>query len=308
MIEVPILSRLNHEKNARYCVNSVLPAIETLNRGLADQKIWNVEVNDAKFTLSNAVNHALDMIWQRWLDARPKDYRYEGWTDDFSMFCGFNQAAGRIKRLTKSAPKIPVIVDYIEALREVDAIWRAIQTLKPFVQKGRRPNENKTEEQIAEELRNTGICAICAHRQKLSDDHMVHHGYKMSDYNHAGYRVGKCFGTDYLCYELSNEANIAFAPVLADHLRGVKQALARLRSGDITEFEIEESEWNPRTRRADPKKMILRKVGTTADKFAREMESRIRRHEFEQQAVTSDIEINQAKIDNWKLKPLAYGR
>jgi hypothetical protein len=307
MLDVPVISRLNHEKDARYHVNFVR-AVEALNKGLADQKIWNVEVDDAKFTLSSAVDRALHTICERHRSTRSPDYGREPWTADFSGYCDFNQAAGRIKRLTKNAPKTPAILDYIEALKEVDVIWKAIQSLKPFIQKGRRPNENKTQEQIEKELRNTGICAICAHRQKLDDDKMVHHGYEMSEYNHSGCRVGECFGTDYPCYELSNEANIAYAPRLLTYQKDLTLALKTYNSGKITELEIEESEWNYKTRKSDVKKITVHKTGPTAEKFARELKYRIGRVESQLRDVTNDIEINQAKIDNWKLKLLAYGR
>jgi len=305
MISTPILSQLNHEKDPRYH-ESFVRAVETLNRGLAEKEIWNVELNDAKFTLSNAVDRALGIIWNRWLDAR--DHEYEDWQDDFSSYCSFNQAAGRIRRLSKNAPKSKVMQDYIFALGEVVEIWHAIQCLKPHIKKGRRPNQNKTEEQVALELKNTGVCAICNCRQKLDADKIVHHGYQMSEYNHAGVRLGRCFGTDYLCYELNNAANIAYAPVLANHRTNIESGLRTLKSGTVLTFEIEESDWNHKTHKADKKKVHVYKTGLTADKFARELASRIDHLEYELRTVNTDIKTNDAKIRNWILQPLKYGR
>jgi hypothetical protein len=310
MVSAPVLTQLNYEKAVSRV--SFVRALETLNKGLAEKKIWNVELNSAKFTLSNGVDRALEQIAKRSRANRGEaTYTYEKWHDDFSSYCSFNQAAGRIKRLTKNAPKNnPVIADYIEALKEVDAIWKAVQSLKPFVQKGRRPNENKTEKQIEEELRNTGVCAICAHRQKLSDDKLVHHGYQMSEYNHAGYRMGKCFGTDYLPYELSNEANVAFAPVLANHRKGVKLSIQTFKSGTVTELDIVESKWNHTLRKSEEKKITVYRDGDAVSKarFTRELEFRIARLESEFRMVEKDIETNDAKIEGWTLQPLKYGR
>src|SRR5208337_1037366 len=101
--QTPILSALNHQKDPRSGRSFDL-ALETLNVGLANGQIWNVEVNDAKFTLSNGVDRALGIIWDGYLKARPANYQWESWTNDFFGYCEFNQAKGRIARLTKNAP------------------------------------------------------------------------------------------------------------------------------------------------------------------------------------------------------------
>jgi hypothetical protein len=307
MISAPILSKLNYDKDPRY-YESFVRAIEILNKGLADKEIWNVELNNAKFTLSNAVDRALSITCDRHRSARTGDYVYEKWHDDFSGYCSFNQAAGRIKRLTKNAPKTKVVQDYIEALKEVDVLWKAICELKPLIKKGRRPNQNKTEAQIAADLKNTGVCAICGNRQKLDADKVVHHGYRMSEYNHAGVRLGSCFGVGYMPYELSNEANVAFAPHLETERKGLEAALAEYKSGTITEFEIEESEWNPKTRRSEVRKMTVFKTGSGFGKFEKELKHRIFQCESGLRMVNFHIEINDAKIKGWKLEPLLYGR
>lgn len=320
MISTPILLNLLINGKDRY-IQSVQNALDTLNRGLEEKKIYNVEINDAKFSISSAIDDALSVITNR-MD-RGVGYRYEPWENDFSSYCSFNQAAGRIKRLTKNGPTDPkfiaIVADYIEALKEVDAIWKAICELKPVIVKGRRPNQNKTEEQIAEELCQTGVCAICAHTQKLENktDKLVMHGYKMSDYNHSGYRMGSCFAVGYLPYELSNEACVAYQPILADYLKRSKSYLRSLQSGKHTKFEIEVSEYNYKTRKSETRNIIAHKGVTTYvkefhatenEKFESELEYRKYQTEREISSIESDIEINDAKITNWTLQPLKYGR
>src|SRR5271157_440464 len=132
----PILSALLHGKDPRSGRSFDL-ALETLNVGLANGQIWNVEVNDAKFTLSNGVDRALDVIYDRYLGARGRS-NYEEWTNDLGSYCSFNQAKGRIARLQKKAPKIAIVAEYIAAYQEVEAIWNLICAIKPLIVKGRR--------------------------------------------------------------------------------------------------------------------------------------------------------------------------
>jgi hypothetical protein len=302
MINAPILCQLVLAKDALYG-RRFERAIDDLNKGLREKKIWNVEINDAKFALSNGIDRALDVICERSRANRGTNFRYEEWMNDFSSYCSFNQAAGRIKRLTKTAQTNAVVADYIKALKEVDAIWQAIKTLKPYIQKGRRPNENKTEAQIALELKNTGMCAICNRRQKLKNDKIVHHGYKMSDYNHSGYRIGKCFGTKYLCYELSNEANVAYAPVLARQLKDYQAQLKHLKSGTIETLVVFREKY------VDGRLQNVSNVLTKGTpEFDRELGSEIYQKECFLRYTKSDIKANDAKISNWKLQPLKYGR
>lgn len=298
--EAPLLIALIAAKDSR-SAQSFETALACLNSGLETKKIWNVEINDAKFTLSNGVDRGLENIMSRWYKARPANHQYAEWQNDFSSYCGFNQASGRIKRLSKSAPKTPLVIEYLAALQEVVAIWNLIQALKPYIVKGRRPNENKTEAQLAVELKNTGICAICSNRQKLDAGKMVHHGYQMSEYNHAGYRVGKCFGTGYLCYELGNEANVAFAPILESYLKDYRKTLRTLQSGVDTLVVLRHKyEGGCRV----PHNVTLTK-GT--DEFDRELKNQIEDTKNQIKYTLRDIETNDAKIVGWTLQPLKYG-
>lgn len=300
-LETPVIANcIAKDTNAH---SRYLASLEHLAIALRDKKIYNIEYNDMRHSLKYwGIERALDVVVDENREAFRERYEYN---NDICGYCDFNQAAGRVKRLVK-LPASPVLDLYIGLLKEIAALNEACNSLKPYIVKGRRPNQNKTEAQIALELKNTGICAICGSRQKLSADKLVHHGYKMSDYNHSGYRMGKCFGTDYLCYELSNEANVAFAPVLKSELKGVELALETLPK--LTEFEIEESEWNHKTHRSDKKRITVYKTGPTAEKFDREFEYRKHRLESEIRSLKDDIKTNNAKIKGWTKQPLKYGR
>lgn len=308
MIETPHVVALIKDNPS--CVR-FLRALTAINDGLEAKKIWNAELQDAKFALSNGIGAALNLIFDRWHEARPKNWQHEDWQQDFSMFCSFNQAAGRVKRLAKKAPRegaqVLFVKQYVECLKEIDAIWKGIQELKPYIVKGRKPTQTKTEAQIAAELVDTGICAICGHRQKFdAADKMVYHGYQMSGYNHSGYRVGKCFGVGYRPYELSNEACVAYAPLLKDYEKGTRGKLRHYKSGDVQELSVTRTKWV--NHRSEEYEVVLRPHGVTKQEFEAELARRIDAATRELRDIREDIKTNQAKIDGWSLQPLRYGK
>jgi hypothetical protein len=64
---------------------------------------------------------------------------------------------------------------------------------------------------------------------------MVHHGYRRSGF---GEIVGDCFGVDFQPYELSNEANVAYAPVIRNAIERLERRLDALENGRITQLSI----------------------------------------------------------------------
>lgn len=281
-----------------------------LEKGLADKKIWNVQLTDAKFRISNDIDKAAEFYANPFYEQRRNER--DSWDSndprfDISMFMNTGSAPKLLRNLEKkNGYNNPTILEYMEFLREVVAIGTLIKALKPYVVKGRRPVE-KTEEQLRDETFNTGMCAICARRQKLEMSlKMVMHGYQMSDYNHAGYRIGKCFGVGYKPYELSNEANVAFAPVLENHRAGIASAIKTLKVGAITEVDVKKDKWDGSVGKRVEYTVTYTKAANPVE-FAHEIELRIARLESELRMVKDDIKTNKAKIDNWSAQPLQYG-
>jgi hypothetical protein len=280
--------------------------IAVLEAGLAAQKIWNVQVEDAKYVISRSIDDATNSYAEPfYVQKRSSAVTWDSNDPRYDVSCYMN---------TTSAPKVlrnlekqhgfgnPLILEYMEFLREVVEIGKLIKAIKPFVVKGRRPVEKSEADLIAENF-NTGICAICARRQKLDvATRMVMHGYQMSDYNHAGYRVGKCFGVEYKPYELSNEANIAFAPVLESHRKGIVAALKTLPS--LVSVDVQCQKWE-NGKRVGYTKTFTKEANQY--EFNQEIANRQSRLEFELSTVKQDIQINKAKIENWTLQPLKYG-
>jgi hypothetical protein len=282
--------------------------VAVLEQGLADKKIWNVQAADAKFAISRRIEEAGNVIVEPFFEQRrnclpnwPKnDPRY-----DITGYMNVTSAPKLLRNLEKNNGfNNPLILEYMEYLREVVKIGALIKAIKPYIVKGRRPVE-KTEEQLRDETFNTGECAICANRQKLNGSaNMVMHGYQMSDYNHAGYRVGKCFGVSYKPYELSNEANVAFAPVLESLRKGVADSLKTLKSGKVASLTAKRDRWENHRRTVTD---VVLTPEANPQEFKRELELAIARQESELRMVESDIKTNNAKIENWTRQPLKYG-
>jgi hypothetical protein len=283
-------------------------ALQTLAAGKTAGEIWNVEFNDAKYYISHACEHAQEEAAHEAHDWQPEGgiVHYDDARRDIGYAFGMNQAAKLSRNLKKlSADKMtPRIEAYIAVLDEIAAMFVYLQSFKSIIKKGRRPVQ-KTEEQLRDETFNTGVCAICANRQKLDGSvNMVMHGYQMSEYNHAGYRVGKCFGVGYKPYELSNEANVAFAPVLEHHRQSTAAAIKTWKSGKITSVEVKREKWEAH-RRVEYKVTLT--LAENPVEFQSEVNARIGRLENELRYIKADIKTNNAKIEGWTLQPLTYG-
>src|SRR5271167_135288 len=282
-------------------------AVATLDAAKTAGEIYNQEFQNAKGYVSSGCEHAQHIAAE---GAHVRDnggsvIHYSDVRDDIGYAFGMNQAA----KLSRNLKKLPAakmtagIATYIATLDQISEWFQYLKSLKPIIKKGRKPNVNKTDAMIAEENYNTGVCAICANRQKLDDaSAMVMHGYQMSEYNHAGYRLGKCFGVAYKPYELSNEANVAFAPVLESHRVGIVLAIATLPK--LTSVDINSHKWEGGKRVAVT---VTYTKKANPYEFKQEITNRESRLEWELETVEADIVVNTAMIQNWKLQPLKYG-
>ena len=281
-------------------------ALVDLETAKDDKKIWNTDFENAKYYLHHACEHALDAAAEPWRElyraGQQPAYRDNDPRFNIGYMVSPLHAAGFVKKLQKFA-KEPAVAAYLEVLEEVALIGNLEKEIKPFIVKGRKPVV-KDAQKLYDETFNTGVCAICANRQKLDDLKMVMHGYQMSGENHSGWRVGKCFGVGYKPYELSNEANVAFAPVLESHRQDILSALDAWQSGKITTLNVQ------RTKRENGQRVDYQVTYTLAEnpyEFNQEKGYRIARLESELRMVDSDIKTNNAKIQQWTLQPLAYG-
>ena len=304
-MNTPKIEAALHSQPAHY-LSKFESALASLEQAKIDKRIWNTDFEDKKYWLHHACEHALDAAAEPWRELYRTGERPYYNSNDPRFSIGYMvsplHAQGLYNRL-KKFEKEPAVAAYLEVLVEVAAVGNLEKEIKPFIVKGRKPVV-KTAQQEYDETFNTGICAICANRQKLDDLKMVMHGYQMSGENHSGWRMGKCFGVAYKPYELSNEANVAFAPVLESHRQDVLASLDAWKTGKITTVNVE------RTKRENGRRVDYQVTYTLAEnpfEFNREKDYRVSRLEYDLRATNDDIATNNAKIQQWKLQPLKYG-
>lgn len=283
-------------------------ALATIDAALQIGKIYNQEFLSAKRWIADGCEHAQHIAADSARN-RKRTASYGDCRDNIGYAFGMNQAAKMSRDLKKLAKRIPAVLepgtaDYIMTLDQIDAVWKWLQSVKPIIVKGRKPNvETKTPEQIEAEMTNTGMCCICERRQKLERDgdlrtrNLVHHGYQMSEYNHAGQRLGRCFGAFKSPYEVSCEPNKEFKTYREGELTSLRAYLKALKASkhdtlDVTEY--------PKGLREPVQTPYAR--GT--EKYERERQSRISRTESEIRMTVDQIAYQTVKIDTWRPAPL----
>jgi hypothetical protein len=284
-------------------------AMVILEAAMKAGKIWNQEFIDAKYYISAACEHAQDVTADAAREKRPeggsKFYGSGDVRNDIGYAFGMNQSAKLSRNLKKlkGSDFTKEIAAYCDVLDEIAALFMWLKEFKAIIVKGRRPVE-KTPEQIADEIANVGTCCICGKGQKLdAAQGMVHHGYEMSEYNHAGYRIGSCFGVKHLPYEFSCEPNkIWIVNVLKPQLKGQQAHLANLKAS-VPESLTRTTQKYEGGKLVDVKTSYDR--GTTDYEQLRE--AAIDHTKFQISTLKQHIEHHTALVANWKLKPLADG-
>jgi hypothetical protein len=122
----------------------ILEHIAVLERGLADNSIWNSEFNDAKLSITRALESAFDAARNEELyskahaiadqDARSKFY------NDYDSGASFSITSVKklIAHFTKHSVQMPKSLKIVQGLEEFKF---ALDRLKPVIQKGRKPKE-----------------------------------------------------------------------------------------------------------------------------------------------------------------------
>jgi len=197
---------------------------------LAADVVYNVDFGLAKCWLRDSLEAALKPIVTKFWESHRGDYSVQ--YIDLSSYVQLNHCKGLPKKLKKYA-KLPEIQEYLAIVAEGSLLFEAVEAAKARVKKGRVPSANPT----PIDLTNTGTCSICRNQQKLTGEKkMVHHGYRISEGggNYYGMRIGRCFGCDYLPYELSCDGNIAYRKMLNEELAKAEAYHKKLDNGEIT--------------------------------------------------------------------------
>jgi hypothetical protein len=263
---------------------------------IAENKIYNVDYVWAMATVKTAFEYAARPIVTAYYQQNRNSADLD-WSVDNSV--PMNHIAGKIKKLAKSTN--PGIQAYVALLQETLPLAQAFAALKPVIVKGRKPSEIP----VVEDLTNTGTCAICQHRQKLTGGQrkLVHHGFQISNGHgdYLGYRNGSCFGVGHEPYELSCEANKRYIVALGHAKDGKVGYLGRLIAGEVTELHRLDQKYD-RLIHAYKTELVVVKQGEKH--FAGMLQSEISQTEGQIRGIEMMIENHQSLIDQWQLKPL----
>lgn len=276
-------------------------AMKVLNDALEAQFIWNVDYESVKYWLTRGGEDGLSELRKQigYGDAFPKQIDLYDQMDFTS--CYPHEANSRLKKLGKYRGQVNQSVDtFLDALVELAEIGAKMKTVKGFIKKGRKPAENP----VQPDLTHTGHCAICGKLHKLTKGKkLVNHGYERPG---DGWLHGECFGVGYAPYELSHEANDAFAVMLTNALTKKETYLGVLLHHEVNKFYKSVSERvqvDGRWKHVD--RLVLVKRGEEG--FDDLELNAIDNVEADINGIKENIGWNNSKIAAWVLKPLPYG-
>lgn len=271
-------------------------SLRTIQSGIEAGEIYNPEFQSAKSWIARGCEQSQHIA----AELAQNGQRYGDCRDDIGYAFNMNQAAKLSRNLKKlSADKItPGIIDYIATLDQIDAVWKWLQTVKPIIKKGRKPAANPK----PIDLTNTAHCAICEKRFKLERHGkraVVHHGFSISDGmgHYFGHRAGKCFGTGFEPYELSNQANVHYKYFLEQELKDAQRYLAELQASVPDTLGVQEYQKGIRY-------PVTVNYGRGTKEYEKERQHRIWQVESEIRTLKTQIPYQQVRIDTWKKQEL----
>lgn len=276
-------------------------AVNVLDDAIKTGSVYNVELTEAKDALATTLRVVKDRWQEEYLTAYHAGQTNDVEEDIYYWYAVLTNLPGLHKKIAKHASR-PLVAKFISLTAPFLPYAEAIKGKTFEVIKGRKPAETPKEV----DLSNTGICAICGKRHKLTKAvKMVDHGFQISDGrgNYFGTRLGHCFGVGYAPYEVSNEANVAFAPVLDQWIAEETEKLTDLNTGKVTSFKTKDYQRNEAGRWVEVEVKVTKE--SDAKKFARLLDAAIHTQEMTVRHLEADKRDNQAKIDNWVARPLA---
>lgn len=289
-------------------MQNALPKFKTnlaiFEQAKIDQKIYNVDFENAKYWVHQGCDYALSAAAEPWRElfrSRNRDsyvYNSADPRNNIGYMTSPLHAQGFYNKL-KKYEKEPAVAAYLEVLAEVAQIGNLEKEIKPFIVKGRKPSTNPPKEV---DLTNTGICPVCFRRQKLTfDSKMVDHGYTIPQ--GWGGRNGHCLGFKHAPYELSSEGCVYFKGILEQQLKANENYIQRLQAGEVPEFRRTYRTYKG-PGRWENQEEITRKGD---EKYPRLVETETQKTQGENDFIKSDIKRVQQLINDWKLQPLKHG-
>jgi hypothetical protein len=298
------------EKHSAYYFQKFGETKILLETCVAEKHIWNVEFEEAKHFFSSVCEASMDTV----KDAHRKTIptaNYAQFENEHEVGYMFSPhlAGSYVKKINgwlkrKKITDNTQLQNLLALFGEVAALYAQLNSTKPYIEKGRKPNPNA----IQPDLSHTGHCGICqahsgiTHVTKLGQGNkLVDHGFQISTGwgHYLGFRNGHCFGVGYQPLELSCEANQDFLTSLRNQLKTSEKRLAELKTGTAT---IPVQERVPGSSRP-----VQVWVGPSDARYAKELPFAITNTEDNIRHINSAIVDQESIIKNWKATPLLHG-
>ncbi|MFA6230916.1 MAG: hypothetical protein WC617_12220 [Rhodanobacter sp.] len=202
---------------------------DVLAEGAASGQIRNVVYNDARETVSRAVEVAWKAVRGphtdgRWLklpeEVRDLDSKISVW--------GIHNVTAAYKRLVGTKVVHPLIANMRALAIELAPLVTALADLKTKIVKGRAPSTGPSKPENPNKVVKT--CPCCFRKIAVVRGKMAHHGYKRPG---MGWQTGSCPGIRFKPLEVSNEGLVWLIGTYREDLVNCKAALARRDQLDV---------------------------------------------------------------------------
>ncbi len=279
-------------------------AIRTLEDGLANKHIWNVDFAEAKERLGRIAEEAMKKSSEAYRNANRGRMSWDSSDPRWGIVYHpqFFNTPGAFKNITKRVNSLgkesPDFYTFLTVLGEIAQVAELVKAVKPYIEKGRKPSDNPKEVDYT----NTGLCSVCGHRQKLNlNGTLVAHGYTLE--RNWGGRAGICYGTGYKAWELAPDGAIEYKVSMVQYLENTESYLAKLKAGEFEELE-EMVEVRVRPGVYKDERRVYAK-GT--EEYSKVLNSKIGKASQTIDYLHNDIEMFTERIESWKPQPLKYG-
>ena len=180
-------------------------AVETLEAGVAVGSIRNVDFNDAKDTVSRAINEAAEAF----LKAGPHIVGRNGQPhhqSDYWLYAydadAFVSGASNVASALKRAQKVAGLKAYADFLAALMPIADLVKAAKPLIVK-RQDQPKVVSPKQAAKLAKTMTCQCCGRAIFAETGVIAHHGYQRPG---GGWQTASCAGARELPFEVSRDA------------------------------------------------------------------------------------------------------
>lgn len=261
-------------------------AIRDVAEGLADGKIRNTVLQDAKHTLSRVVDNA-------WKKTVSEPFFYSGeWKNqpldvqdlsDSITIMGLHDVISTSKKVGRSKAQGPAVDAMRAYVAEVLPLAMAVASLKDKIVKGRAPSTGPSKPVNPNKIVKT--CPCCFRQIAVTGGRMVHHGYERPG---SGYQTASCPGIKFPPLQISTEGLEWLIGAIQGKLAATKEAY-RTR-GDL-EFILVPT----RTR---PVQIVKVEKGTSD--WSREFRHHVAGLEMEMRMYPRELESLGKELEKWK--------